>query len=69
MFVFVSKFGVFVYFNFTKCIKIYRILKQLHKILKPFMLRRLKSDVEKDLLPKVETLLYTGFSGTILFKL
>jgi hypothetical protein len=26
------------------------------------MLRRLKSDVEKELLPKVETLLYTGFS-------
>lgn len=46
-----------------------QLVQQLHKILKPFMLRRLKSDVEKDLLPKVETLLYTGFSGTILFKL
>ena len=39
-----------------------QLVQQLHKILKPFMLRRLKSDVEKELLPKVETLLYTGFS-------
>jgi SWI/SNF-related matrix-associated actin-dependent regulator of chromatin subfamily A member 5 len=39
-----------------------QLVQQLHKILKPFMLRRLKIDVEKDLLPKVETLLYTGFS-------
>jgi len=39
-----------------------QLVQQLHKILKPFMLRRLKADVEKELLPKVETLLYTGFS-------
>ncbi len=38
------------------------LVRQLHKILKPFMLRRLKADVERDLLPKVEVLLYTGFS-------
>jgi SWI/SNF-related matrix-associated actin-dependent regulator of chromatin subfamily A member 5 len=39
-----------------------RMISQLHKILRPFMLRRLKIDVEASLLPKVETILYTGMS-------
>lgn len=39
-----------------------RMIGQLHKILRPFMLRRLKVDVEKSLPPKVETILYTGLS-------
>ena len=34
----------------------------LHKILRPFMLRRLKSDVAKGLPPKTETLLMVGMS-------
>ncbi len=34
------------------------IITQLHEILKPFLLRRLKSDVEADLPPKKEYLLY-----------
>jgi SWI/SNF-related matrix-associated actin-dependent regulator of chromatin subfamily A member 5 len=39
-----------------------RLISQLHKILRPFMLRRLKKEVEKSLLPKHETILYTGMS-------
>ena len=39
-----------------------RIIGQLHKILRPFMLRRLKVDVEKSLPPKSETILFTGMS-------
>lgn len=34
------------------------IVEQLHSILKPFMLRRLKTDVEKNLPPKKEYLLF-----------
>jgi SWI/SNF-related matrix-associated actin-dependent regulator of chromatin subfamily A member 5 len=34
----------------------------LHKVLRPFMLRRLKADVEKSLPPKQETILFTGLS-------
>ncbi|KAJ8598872.1 hypothetical protein CTAYLR_010462 [Chrysophaeum taylorii] len=39
-----------------------RIIGQLHKLLRPFVLRRLKSDVEKSLPPKTETILFTGLS-------
>lgn len=39
------------------------VLTQLHKILRPVMLRRLKSEVEKALLPKKETLVYVGMSA------
>uniref|UniRef100_K3WIC8 Chromatin-remodeling complex ATPase chain n=1 Tax=Globisporangium ultimum (strain ATCC 200006 / CBS 805.95 / DAOM BR144) TaxID=431595 RepID=K3WIC8_GLOUD len=39
-----------------------QMIGQLHKILRPFMLRRLKADVEKSLPPKKETLLYVGMS-------
>lgn len=40
-----------------------KLISQLHKILRPFMLRRLKADVEKSLPPKHETILYTGMSA------
>ena len=40
-----------------------RMISQLHKILRPFMLRRLKSEVEASLLPKKETILFTGMSA------
>ncbi|GFY91801.1 chromatin-remodeling protein 11 [Actinidia rufa] len=33
------------------------VVQQLHKVLRPFLLRRLKSDVEKGLPPKKETIL------------
>ena len=38
------------------------VVQQLHKVLRPFLLRRLKSDVEKSLLPKKETILKIGMS-------
>ena len=38
-----------------------RLISQLHKILRPFMLRRLKSDAET-LPPKHETILFCGLS-------
>lgn len=38
------------------------VIKQLHRVLRPFLLRRVKSDVEKSLLPKKETNLYIGMS-------
>ncbi|ODQ68083.1 hypothetical protein NADFUDRAFT_20910 [Nadsonia fulvescens var. elongata DSM 6958] len=39
------------------------IIQQLHKVLRPFLLRRVKSDVEKSLLPKKEMNLYIGMSA------
>lgn len=38
------------------------VVKQLHKVLRPFLLRRVKSDVEKALKPKKETNIYVGMS-------
>lgn len=39
-----------------------RVVQQLHGILKPFLLRRVKSEVEQDLPPKKEYLLYAPLS-------
>ena len=39
------------------------MVSRLHRVLRPFLLRRLKSDVEASLLPKVETNLYVGLSS------
>ena len=39
------------------------VVSRLHRILRPFLLRRLKSDVEATLLPKIETNLYVGLSA------
>ncbi len=36
------------------------VVQQLHKVLRPFLLRRVKSDVEKSLLPKKGTSLLPG---------
>lgn len=38
------------------------IVERLHAVLRPFLLRRLKSDVEKSLPPKKETILKIGMS-------
>lgn len=38
------------------------VVQQLHRVLRPFLLRRVKSDVEKSLLPKKEVNLYLGMS-------
>lgn len=50
-----------------------QMIQQLHQVLEPFMLRRLKSDVEHTLpvddslcwwfQPKIETILYVGMSS------
>lgn len=37
-----------------------KLIVRLHGLLRPFVLRRLKSDVEKKLLPKKETKIYIG---------
>ncbi|KAG0240833.1 hypothetical protein BGX31_001630 [Mortierella sp. GBA43] len=39
-----------------------KVVQQLHKVLRPFLLRRIKSDVEKSLLPKKEINLYVGMT-------
>ncbi|CAG8488926.1 7889_t:CDS:10 [Diversispora eburnea] len=39
------------------------VIQQLHKVLRPFLLRRIKSDVEKSLLPKKEINLYVGMTS------
>ncbi|KAG8723887.1 hypothetical protein FRC09_001355 [Ceratobasidium sp. 395] len=38
------------------------VVAALHKILRPFLLRRVKSDVEKSLLPKKEIIIYVGLT-------
>ncbi|XP_065842595.1 SWI/SNF-related matrix-associated actin-dependent regulator of chromatin subfamily A member 5-like [Oscarella lobularis] len=50
------------WFDVTKLEDNELVVKRLHGILRPFLLRRVKSDVEKSLLPKVETKIYVGLS-------
>jgi len=38
------------------------MIGMLHKILRPFMIRRLKADVEKTLPPKSEMMIFTGLA-------
>lgn len=38
------------------------VVQQLHRVLRPFLLRRVKADVEKSLLPKKEVNVYIGMS-------
>ncbi|CCC68165.1 hypothetical protein NCAS_0B00810 [Naumovozyma castellii] len=38
------------------------VVQQLHTVLNPFLLRRIKADVEKSLLPKIETNVYVGMT-------
>lgn len=38
------------------------VVQQLHDVLNPFLLRRIKADVEKSLLPKIETNVYVGMT-------
>ncbi|ODQ78226.1 hypothetical protein BABINDRAFT_52814 [Babjeviella inositovora NRRL Y-12698] len=39
-----------------------KVIQQLHNVLSPFLLRRIKADVEHSLLPKKEVNLYVGMS-------
>ncbi|KAL7066931.1 SNF2 family N-terminal domain-containing protein [Cryptosporidium serpentis] len=43
--------------------KSFEIIERLHKILRPFMLRRIKSEVEIDIPPKKEILLYVPLTN------
>eukprot|EP00118_Oscarella_pearsei_P006560 m.29833 g.29833 ORF g.29833 m.29833 type:complete len:1434 (+) comp31236_c0_seq3:78-4379(+) len=38
------------------------VVERLHSVLRPFLLRRIKADVERGLLPKKETKVYVGLS-------
>jgi len=39
-----------------------KVIKQIHRLLKPFMLRRLKVDVERDLPTKKEIYTFIGLT-------
>ena len=50
------------WFNTNSCLGDDNLVARLHGVLKPFLLRRLKSDVEKSLLPKKEVKIFIGLS-------
>merc|ERR1711892_911274 len=50
------------WFNTEDAIGNESLVKRLHGVLKPFLLRRLKIDVEKSLLPKKEVKIFIGLS-------
>ncbi|XP_061397937.1 chromatin-remodeling complex ATPase chain Iswi-like [Musca vetustissima] len=50
------------WFNTDACLDDAALVKRLHSILEPFLLRRLKLDVEKSLKPKKVTKIYVGLS-------
>ncbi|KAI2804812.1 SWI/SNF- matrix-associated actin-dependent regulator of chromatin sub A member 5 [Blomia tropicalis] len=50
------------WFNTNSCLGDKSLVERLHYVLRPFLLRRLKSEVEKRLPPKIETKIYVGLS-------
>ncbi|RUS91446.1 hypothetical protein EGW08_000770 [Elysia chlorotica] len=50
------------WFTANKCFGDNELVSRLHEVLRPFLLRRIKSDVEKRLLPKKETKVFIGLS-------
>ncbi|XP_052828278.1 SWI/SNF-related matrix-associated actin-dependent regulator of chromatin subfamily A member 5 isoform X3 [Octopus bimaculoides] len=50
------------WFNTNNCFGDTQLVDRLHAVLRPFLLRRIKSDVEKRLLPKKETKIFIGLS-------
>ncbi|XP_037087225.1 SWI/SNF-related matrix-associated actin-dependent regulator of chromatin subfamily A member 5-like [Pollicipes pollicipes] len=50
------------WFNTNECLGDNSLVERLHAVLRPFLLRRLKSDVEKSLLPKKEVKIFVGLS-------
>ncbi|ODM95941.1 Chromatin-remodeling complex ATPase chain Iswi [Orchesella cincta] len=50
------------WFNTNSCFGDNSLVERLHSVLRPFLLRRLKSDVEKRLKPKKEVKVYVGLS-------
>ncbi|XP_031550358.1 SWI/SNF-related matrix-associated actin-dependent regulator of chromatin subfamily A member 5-like [Actinia tenebrosa] len=59
--VFTSSEDFDAWFN-TNSIEEKQLVERLHSVLRPFLLRRLKSDVEKRLLPKKEIKVYVGLT-------
>ncbi|OQV11664.1 SWI/SNF-related matrix-associated actin-dependent regulator of chromatin subfamily A member 5 [Hypsibius exemplaris] len=51
------------WFNTNNCMGDDSLVKRLHGVLRPFLLRRIKADVEKKLLPKRETKIFVGLSA------
>lgn len=50
------------WFSTENCLGDTNLVQRLHSILEPFLLRRVKADVEKGLLPKKEVKIYVGMS-------
>lgn len=50
------------WFNTNNCLGDNSLVERLHAVLRPFLLRRLKSEVEKKLPPKKEVKIYVGLS-------
>ncbi|XP_076316124.1 LOW QUALITY PROTEIN: SWI/SNF-related matrix-associated actin-dependent regulator of chromatin subfamily A member 5-like [Tachypleus tridentatus] len=50
------------WFNTNNCLGDLSLVERLHAVLRPFLLRRLKSEVEKKLPPKKEVKIYVGLS-------
>ncbi|GAV00283.1 hypothetical protein RvY_11157 [Ramazzottius varieornatus] len=51
------------WFNTNSCLGDHTLAQRLHALLRPFLLRRIKADVEKGLPPKKETKIYVGLSA------
>nr|KAF6314013.1 SWI/SNF related, matrix associated, actin dependent regulator of chromatin, subfamily a, member 1 [Pipistrellus kuhlii] len=50
------------WFDTKNCLGDQKLVERLHTVLKPFLLRRIKTDVEKTLPPKKEIKIYLGLS-------
>lgn len=50
------------WFDTNKCLGDMTLVERLHAVLKPFLLRRVKAEVEKGLLPKKEVKVFVGLS-------
>uniref|UniRef100_A0A8C6KJ14 SNF2 related chromatin remodeling ATPase 5 n=1 Tax=Nothobranchius furzeri TaxID=105023 RepID=A0A8C6KJ14_NOTFU len=50
------------WFDTNNCLGDQKLVERLHTVLRPFLLRRIKADVEKTLLPKKEMKIYVGLS-------
>ncbi|KAG2463900.1 SMCA1 protein, partial [Polypterus senegalus] len=50
------------WFDTNNCLGDQKLVERLHVVLRPFLLRRIKAEVEKSLPPKKEVKIYLGFS-------
>ncbi|XP_072361711.1 probable global transcription activator SNF2L1 isoform X1 [Scyliorhinus torazame] len=50
------------WFDTNNCLGDQQLVERLHAVLRPFLLRRIKAEVEKSLPPKKETKIYVGLS-------